>query len=60
MPTYDYICKSCNSKHEVRHGIHEEPHVVCDNCGKDTMEKLITVPPTVTYNGKWFKNDGKY
>jgi putative FmdB family regulatory protein len=57
---YDYFCNSCKTKIEVKHGIHETPNIVCDNCGKNFMEKIITTPPMVQYIGDWYKTKKKY
>lgn len=60
MPIYDYQCSSCKAKVEVKHGINEVPNLICDHCGKNTMEKIISVPPHLTFNGQWFKTKGEY
>lgn len=42
MPFYEYKCKNCGHKHTVMQGIKDAPLVHCDECGMDTLTKLIS------------------
>ena len=44
MPLYDYNCDPCDDTVEVRHGINEDPAVLCEKC-EGPMERLISVVP---------------
>ena len=41
MPTYDYECEDCGIM-EIFHGIMEDDHTVCPECGKEGMVKKIS------------------
>jgi len=41
MPHYDYECSACGHKFEAFHSMSAKPLITCDNCGKDSLVKLI-------------------
>jgi putative FmdB family regulatory protein len=43
MPLYQYICRSCGSPTEIRHGINDKPDARCTECGGE-LERVFTVP----------------
>ena len=49
MPTYLYACQSCQTQHEIRHGISEPPPASCPACGRQ-LERVLTVPRISTGN----------
>lgn len=51
MPTYEYGCKSCGFVTEIRHGMKEEPVVVCDQCESKQTERLISLTNLNTRTG---------
>lgn len=42
MPTYLYVCGTCGSRREVRHGI-SESRPACEACGA-ALERVFTPP----------------
>ncbi|MBD3226247.1 MAG: zinc ribbon domain-containing protein [Caldithrix sp.] len=40
MPTYDYICTSCEHVFEVFQSITAEPVKTCPKCGKEVKRKI--------------------
>ncbi len=56
MPTYTYDC-DCGQVIDVRHSIHEEPVLECDNCG-GLMRRVFTAP-AVKFNGSGFYSTDK-
>jgi putative FmdB family regulatory protein len=38
---YDYRCKVCGNIQEVKHGMSEEPEVVCSACGSTETKKYL-------------------
>ena len=44
MATYDYMCEQCESLTEVKHGMLEEPSIICEECS-GTMHKTFITPP---------------
>jgi putative FmdB family regulatory protein len=53
MPLYEYHCKGCGEKFEVRQKFVDEPLTVHESCGGE-VERLISAP---TFN---FKGTGFY
>ncbi|MGA3016280.1 MAG: FmdB family zinc ribbon protein [Bryobacteraceae bacterium] len=53
MPLYEYHCKGCGKKFEVRQKFADEPLTVHESCGGE-VERLISAP---TFN---FKGTGFY
>ena len=47
MPKYSYSCRTCNVTLEIRHP-YKEKVVVCKDCGKSSLEKLLDTPITTT------------
>ncbi|MGA1842863.1 MAG: FmdB family zinc ribbon protein [bacterium] len=43
MPTYEYKCKGCGNKFEVRQKMNDDPIKVCPQCGGE-VRKLIGTP----------------
>ena len=43
MPWYEYKCKTCGVI-EIMHGIKESDKTTCPICGKDGLEKLVSLP----------------
>ncbi len=41
MAKYSYKCKDCDFEQEENHGMNETPEIVCENCGKTGMSKMI-------------------
>lgn len=41
MAKYDYKCTECANEQGEFHGMNENPELVCSNCGKTTMKKMI-------------------
>lgn len=39
MPTYDYQCKKCHSRHEISQKITAEPLKECPQCGESALER---------------------
>ncbi len=45
MPLYDYVCESCESEYEARHGF-DAPAPVCPECGSAQVHRVITRAPS--------------
>lgn len=57
MPTYDYECPECRTKKEVLHRINEEPEILCPNCDKVKMKRLMSAPIVVFKGTGWYCTD---
>jgi len=53
MPTYDYLCHSCNETIEVFHSITAEPLQKCEKCGRK-MERQIGAGAGIIFKGSGF------
>ncbi len=54
MPTYDYLCKSCEEEFEIFHSITAESLTQCPSCEKETLERLIGVGAGIIFKGSGF------
>ncbi len=44
MPIYEYYCKICGYEFEKRQSINESPLNQCTQCGRNSLERKISVP----------------
>ncbi|HVA37036.1 MAG TPA: FmdB family zinc ribbon protein [Candidatus Dormibacteraeota bacterium] len=52
MPLYEYLCKECRTRHDIRHGFNEAAGA-CPSCG-GPLERVFNV------GGIHFKGSGFY
>ena len=52
MPTYDYLCGTCNHYFELRQGFDAEPQQLCPTCGSKAQRQFHAVG--VIYKGSGF------
>jgi putative FmdB family regulatory protein len=52
LPTYEYACRSCGARREVRQRITDDPLTTCDACGGEV--KRVLFPVGVVYKGTGF------
>ncbi len=55
MPTYEYRCRDCGHSFEEFQPITADPLVLCPNCGKNTLKRVMG-----TGGGLIFKGSGFY
>jgi len=55
MPTYEYQCRECGHAFDEYQPITAEPLVVCPNCGKHALKRVMG-----TGGGLIFKGSGFY
>lgn len=51
MPTYEYECKICKYKFNAFHAMSAEPLVICPECNKSSLVKLIGMGSAVIVRG---------
>ena len=56
MPTYEYVCGSCERRMDVLHGIHADGPAVCEVCG-GRLRKAISAAAVVFKGSGWAKKD---
>lgn len=54
MPTYDYLCASCNHKFEKFESMSANPSKKCPECGKMQLKRLIGAGAGVIFKGSGF------
>jgi putative FmdB family regulatory protein len=59
MPIYEYICEHCAAKKEVFQGMKDAPLSQCDQCGKQTLKRLISAGAFRLKGGGWYETDFK-
>ena len=52
MPEYRYECENCEKLYDIRHSIHDDPQIDCENCGGDMVR--IPQTPQVNFSGPGF------
>ena len=55
---YNYECTSCKLIEEVKHGMNENPKIVCEICGREMHKKINDTP--VHFKGPGWMSPGKY
>jgi len=58
MPTYDYICTSCENAWELEQRIVEDPVKQCPKCGKSTARRQISQGAGFILKGGGWYADG--
>jgi putative FmdB family regulatory protein len=57
MPTYEYKCTSCLVEIEIEHSIKDEPLKKCRDCGRDSLQRLISCGTNFSLKGGgWYKD----
>jgi putative FmdB family regulatory protein len=59
MPIYEYQCEACGHRLEVLQKISEEPLADCPNCGKPSLQKLISAAGFRLKGSGWYATDFK-
>lgn len=59
MPFYEYQCSACKHHTEVLQKISDAPLKKCPNCGKQTLQRLISAPVFRLKGGGWYETDFK-
>ena len=56
MPIYEYECKQCGHEFEVWQKISERPKRKCENCGKQSAERVISRTGFQLKGGGWYSD----
>ena len=54
MPTYDYVCSSCNHELEIFQSISSSPKRKCPECGRHTLKRQIGSGAGIIFKGSGF------
>lgn len=58
MPLYEYRCRECHHRFEVRQSVHD-PHPECPECHSTEVIRIIH-PTNVHYKGSGFYSTDKH
>ncbi len=56
MPLYDYMCRSCSHKFELRQGFDADTMTDCPQCGQ-LADRQISLVPVIFKGSGWYVND---
>ncbi len=56
MPIYEYGCRSCGHELEVQQRFSDPPLATCPSCGKDALERLISLTSFQLKGGGWYRD----
>ena len=59
MPIYEYECKQCHHAFERIQKVTDEPVVFCDQCGKNSVARLVSAPGFQLKGTGWYVTDFK-
>lgn len=59
MPIYEYACQQCQHQFETKQSMQEMPLKRCPQCGRDSLEKLISATNFQLKGSGWYVSDYK-
>jgi putative FmdB family regulatory protein len=59
MPIYEYRCTACQHKLESLQKFSDAPLVVCPQCGRDALTKLVSAAGFHLKGSGWYQTDFK-
>lgn len=59
MPIYEYECKQCGHRLEMIQKFNEAPLTRCPECGKNTLQKCVSLPSFQLKGSGWYETDFK-
>jgi putative FmdB family regulatory protein len=59
VPTYEYVCGACNTRHEVQQKMTDSSLSVCPSCGESALRKLFTNVGVVFKGSGFYRNDSR-
>jgi putative FmdB family regulatory protein len=59
MPFYEYQCNNCGHALEAMQKVNDSPLRKCPECGKSTLQRLMSAPVFRLKGGGWYETDFK-
>ncbi len=59
MPFYEYQCKQCGHQLEAMQKVNDAPLKKCPDCGKPTLQRLMSAPVFRLKGAGWYETDFK-
>ena len=56
MPVYEYECKACGKQFEYQQRMSEPDKTLCEACGKEALERIISRTAFALKGGGWYKD----
>lgn len=56
MPIYEYQCKACNREFEYQQRMSDPEKTLCESCGKEALERIISRTAFQLKGGGWYKD----
>lgn len=57
MPIYEYQCQSCGHQFELLQKISDEPVKICPECGKSSVQQLVSAAGFQLKGSGWYVTD---
>lgn len=57
MPLYEYLCRACAHQFERIVKFSDAPLRTCPNCGKETVDQMISAPAVQFKGTGWYVTD---
>jgi putative FmdB family regulatory protein len=54
MPIYEYQCRACGRRFELRQSFSDEPARLCPHCGVEDVRRLLSPPAGIFFKGPGF------
>lgn len=59
MPTYEYVCSSCESNHEIVQKMTDPTLTECPDCGEPTLRKVFNGVGVVFKGSGFYRTDSR-
>lgn len=59
MPTYEYSCRACDSRHEIQQKMADPTLTDCPDCGASGLRKLFTNVGVVFKGSGFYRTDSR-
>jgi len=59
VPTYQYVCTSCQTPLEVVQGFHDDALTRCPSCEQETLRKVFSSVGVVFKGSGFYRNDSR-
>ena len=56
MPVYEYKCNACGREFEYQQRMSDPDKTVCEACGKEALERIISRTAFSLKGGGWYKD----
>ena len=54
MPIYEYQCRACGRRFELRQSFSDDPAKICPHCAAEDVQRLLSPPAGIFFKGPGF------